>query len=821
MKFTLSWLKTWLETNAPLERIVETLSAIGLEVESVANPAAALAPFLIAEVIEAAPHPNADRLRACRVDAGGGAVSVVCGAPNARTGMKAVFAPPGAFIPGSGITLKVGEIRGVASAGMLLSAREMGLGEDHAGIIELPADAPVGMAYAAWAGLDDPVIEIGVTPNRGDALSVRGVARDLAAAGLGNLISFRPDDITGVGPSRIVWRNAFPAACPWVLGRTVSGVRNGDSPDWLKARLTSVGLRPINTLADITNFFTIDLGRPLHVFDADKIAGGTLTLRRGGGETFMGLHGKNVTAGAEDCVIADAAGAQSLAGIVGGAATGCDAGTTNVFIECALFDRVRIAQSGQRHAIHSDARQRFERGIDPALMPAALDAATAMVMALCGGRPSLASEAGAEPDWRRTARLRFERLRTFGGAAVDADDAVAALERLGFVVERREPARVTLAVPSWRNDIAQAAALDQSATLDPDAAARAAAGAALVEPEADLIEEVLRLRGLDAIPPVSLPPIDVAPAGAAQAGAALARPALARRVLAARGLLECVTFSFLDHDTAARFGPAPETLRLANPIAADLDQMRPSPLATLAQAAARNAARGYPDLGLFEVGPGYGAAGAQQPVAAGLRTGATPLSALAPARPFDALDAKADALALLAALGTPLEAVMATPDAPAHYHPGQSGTLRQGPKTVLGWFGALHPTLSAALDLPAGAVGFEVFVDAIAAPKRRRRAAPVLPPFQPIRRDFAFLVSDGVGAEALLRAARGAERNLIAEVALFDRYAGKNLPEGQVSLAIAVTIQPREKSLTEAEIDAVGAKIIAAVGKATGGVLRG
>ena len=817
MKFTLSWLKTWLETDAPLDRIAETLSAIGLEVESVENPAAALAPFLIAEVIEAAPHPNADRLRACRVDAGGGEVSVVCGAPNARTGMKAVFAPPGAFIPGSGITLKVGEIRGVASAGMLLSAREMGLGEDHAGIVELPATAPVGMAYAAWAGLDDPVIEIGVTPNRGDALSVRGVARDLAAAGLGNLISFQANDIAGAGPSRIVWRNEFPAACPWVLGRTVSGVRNGESPDWLKARLISIGLRPINTLADITNFFTIDLGRPLHVFDADKIAGGTLTLRRGAGETFMGLHGKPVSAGPEDCVIADAAGAQSLAGIVGGAATGCDAGTTSVFIECALFDRIRIAQSGQRHAIHSDARQRFERGIDPALMPAALDAATAMVLALCGGQPSTVSEAGAEPAWRRSASLRFERLHGFGGATVDPDDAVAALERLGFVVGRREPAQVTLAVPSWRNDIAQAPALDQFAALAPAAAARAAAGAARMEPEADLIEEVLRLRGLDAIPPVSLPPADAAPV----AGAAQARPALARRVLAARGLLECVTFSFLDHDTAARFGTAPATLRLANPIAADLDQMRPSPLATLAQAAARNVARGQADLGLFEIGPGYGEAAAQQPVAAGLRTGATPLSALAPARPFDALDAKADALALLDALGTPLEAVMATPDAPAHYHPGQSGALRQGPKTVLGWFGALHPGLVAALDLPAGAVAFELFLDAVAVPKRRRKAPPALPPFQPIRRDFAFLVGVAIGADALLRAARGAERNLISEVVLFDRYEGETLPAGQVSLAIAVTIQPREKSLTEAEIDAVGAKIVAAVAKATGGVLRG
>ena len=819
MKFTLSWLKTWLETDASLERITDTLSAIGLEVEGVENPAAALAPFIIAEVIEAAPHPNADRLRACRVNAGGGEVSVVCGAPNARTGMKAVFAPPGAFIPGSGITLKVGEIRGVVSAGMLLSAREMGLGEEHDGIVELPAAAPVGMGYAQWAGLDDPVIEIGVTPNRGDALSVRGVARDLAAAGIGNLISFAPDGIIGNVPSRIVWRNEFPAACPWVLGRTVAGVTNGESPDWLKRRLTSIGLRPINALVDITNFFTIDLGRPLHVFDVDKVSGGVLTLRPGGEETFLGLHGKPVTAGAEDCVIADAAGVQSLAGIVGGEATGCDGGTTNVFIECALFDRVRIAQTGQRQGIHSDARQRFERGLDVSLLPAALDAATAMVMALCGGTASAVSAAGAEPAWRRDATLRFVRLAAFGGAAVAPDDAVAALERLGFTVERRAPEHVTLAVPPWRNDVAQPPALDPFAGLEPAAAAKAAEGAAEIEPEVDLIEEVLRLRGLDAIPPVSLPRLRAVPGPALPPAAA--RAALARRVLAARGMLEAVTFSFVDRETAARFGEAPETLRLANPIAADLDQMRPSPLATLAPAAARNAARGFGDLALFEVGPGYAEAGAQSLVAAGIRTGATPLSALAPARAVDALDAKADALAVLAALGTPMEAVTATADAPARYHPGQSGVLRQGPKTVLGMFGRLYPNLCAALDLPAGTVAFEIFLDAVMAPKRRRKTPPALPPFQPIRRDFAFVVDAATAADTLLRAARGADRNLITAVTLFDRYEGKNLAEGRISLAIAVTLQPREQSLTEAEIDAVAAKVVAAVGKATGATLRG
>jgi phenylalanyl-tRNA synthetase beta chain len=804
MKFSLSWLKTWLETDATLAEIVETLSAIGLEVEAVENPGEVLAPFVIAEVVEAALHPNAE-------------LSVVCGAPNARSGMKAVFAPPGAVIPGSGVTLKIGEIRGVKSEGMLVSRRELNLGEDHDGIIELPEDAPVGAGYAAWAGLDDPVIDISVTPNRGDALSVRGVARDLAAAGLGSLKPFAPAPIAGRGPSKISWRNEYPQACPWVLGRTISGISNGESPDWLKSRLQSAGLRPINILVDITNFFTIDLGRPLHVFDADKISGGILTLRHGNGESFAGLHGKRITAHAQDCVIADAAGAQSMAGIVGGEATGCDLSTKSVFIECALFDRVHIAQSGQRHAIHSDARQRFERGIDPALLPAALDAATAMVLELCGGQASEVSQAGAEPSWRRKAGLRFGRLKSFGGADVAPDEAVSVLERLGFSIYRRDGEHVVMDVPSWRNDIAQLPALDQSLSLNGGVAAAAALGAAEIEPEVDLIEEVLRLRGLDLIVPLSLP------ANAAIPPQILtpkqARMALARRVLAARGLMECVTFSFLKRSVAELFGEAPEALRLANPIAADLDQMRPSVIATIAAAAARNIARGYPDLGLFEIGPIYLAADRQNLAAGGLRAGQTALSAAAPSRKFDALDAKGDALAVLSALGVPLDAVTATADAPAYFHPGQSGVLRQGPAT-LGHFGTLHPTLCAGLDLPVGAVAFELFLDAIAEPKRRKKSAPVLPSFQPLRRDFAFLMPETMAAETVLKAAKAADRKLIANVTLFDRYSGQNLPAGQISLAIAVTLQPVEKSLTEAEIDAVSAKIIAAVQKATGGELR-
>jgi phenylalanyl-tRNA synthetase beta chain len=818
MKFTLSWLRDHLDTTATLEEITATLTRIGLELESVEDRGAQLAPFRIARVIEAVPHPNADRLRACMVDTGDGApVSVVCGAPNARTGMKAVFAPPGSFIPGTGITLKVGEIRGVKSAGMLLSAREMALGDDHTGIIELPEDAPVGESYARWAGLDDPVIDISVTPNRGDALGVRGIARDLAAAGLGTLRPWSAPPVPAAFPSALRWEIAMPEACPWVLGRTLRVTRNGPSPRWLADRLTAIGLRPINALVDVTNFFTFDLGRPLHVFDADKVAGGVLTMRAGAGETFRALNGKDYTVAPEDCVIADAAGVQSLAGVIGGEATGCDEGTKTVFLECALFDPVRVALTGRRHQITSDARQRFERGIDPALMPDAVEAATRMILDLCGGAASEVVAAGAEPRWQRTATLRFARIAGLGGIDVPADEAVAMLTRLGFTVATRDAERVTVNVPSWRNDIAAATPLDPAPGLD---IGRAAAGRALAEPEADLIEEILRLRGLDAVPPVSMSVPGPVPQPTLTPRQA--RAALARRTLAAQGLAECVTFSFMAEAEAALFAPPDPALRLANPITADLDQLRPTPVASLALAARRNAARGWPDVALFEIGPAFhGIAPEAQPaVAAGLRAGGTPRHWLAPARPVDAMDAKADAYAVLAALGVPMEALTVTTDAPGFYHPGQSGVVRQGPKLALATFGALHPRVLAALELPRPAVAFEVFLDAIQEPKRRRKGAPDLPPFMPVRRDFAFVLAADVPAEAVLKAAKGAERHMIASVALFDMYQGEQVGPGQKSLGIEVVFQPRERTLTDAEIEAASAKVAAAVEKATGGRLR-
>ena len=817
MKFTLSWLRTHLDTDATLEQITDRLTGIGLELEGVTDPGQALRPFRVAHIIEAVQHPNADRLRACTVDAGDGPISVVCGAPNARTGLKVVFAPPGSVIPGSGVTLKVGEIRGVVSAGMLLSRREMGLGEDHDGIVELPEDAPIGTSYPDYAGLDDPVIDISVTPNRGDALSVRGVARDLAAAGLGHLKPWAPLPVTGRFTSPVRWAIEDSEACPWIVGRTVRGLVNGPSPAWLQARLLSIGLRPINALVDVTNFFTIDLGRPLHVFDADRVQGGVLTLRHGAGESFRALNGRDYTADPADCVIADSAGVQSLAGVMGGEATGCTEATTAVFIECALFDPVRIALTGRRHALVSDARQRFERGIDQALLPDALEAATHMIQTLCGGEASTVESAGAEPAWQRTATLRFERLASLGGLAIPGDEATETLESLGFTVETRSAESVTVAVPSWRNDIAAPIVLDQAASLDPARAAAAAAGCATTEPEADLVEEVLRIQGLDTIPPVSLP--RTAPVPAATLTPRQTRAALARRVLAAAGLLEAVSFSFMQGREAALFGGGDPALRLLNPISADLDQLRPTPVASLVLAAGRNAARGLPTSQLYEIGPSF-TVGMQESVAAGLFFGATERHPFAPARAFGAIDAKAAALAVIDALGVAAESLSVTTDAPGWYHPGRSGVVRQGPKLVLATFGELHPSVLSGLDLVGPAAAFEVFLDRVPEPKRRKKAGPDLPPFQPLRRDFAFLVPDATPTEDVVRAARGAERSLITGASLFDVYQGDKVPPGQKSVGVEIVLQPRERSLTDAEIEAASAKIVQAVAKRTGGTLR-
>ena len=819
MKFTLSWLRDHLDTGATLDELLATLNRIGLEVEGVADRGAALAQFRTARILSAEQHPNADRLRVCSVDTGiDGAepVQVVCGAPNARAGISVIFAPPGAIIPTTGAVLKIGAIRGVESRGMLCSLRELGLGEEHDGIAELPDNTTPGQSYANFAGLDDPVVEIAITPNRGDALAIRGIARDLAAAGMGRLKPWLADTVEGTFISPILWRNDFPEACPYVLGRLVRGVKNGPSPDWLRDRLLAVGLRPISALVDITNFFTFDIGRPLHVFDADRISGGELVLCRGAGENFRGLDGRDYIADHEDCVIADTTGVQSFAGLMGGEATSVSEQTTNVFIECALFEPIRVALSGRRHGINSDARQRFERGIDPALPVAGLEAATRMVLELCGGEASEVVTAGEQPTWQREARLRFGQVAALGGLDVPPDEAVTSLEALGFAVRSRDDASAVFDVPPWRNDIAVPALLDAAPGLD--AARRLAADdVSPIEAECDLIEEVLRLRGLDSIPSVALPVVGAVPLSALTPRQV--RSAATRRLLAARGMAECIGFSFISHEEAEHFGAIPDSLRLLNPIAADLDQLRPTPLASLALAAKRNAARGADALALFEIGPGFTESG-QALVAAGLRTGHAARHPGRGPEPVTLWDAKADALAALEILGVPMDAVTTTADAPGHYHPGRSGTLRQGPKTVLARFGDLHPALLRDFGLTMPVTGFELFLDAVADPKRRRRAAPDLPTFQPLYRDFAFVVADMVTAEAVLRAARGAERTLISAVSLFDAYEGDKVAEGHKSLAIEVVLQPRERSLTDAEIEAVSAKIIAAVTKATNAVLR-
>ena len=798
MKFTLSWLKRHLETEAGAAEIAERLTALGLEVERVEDRAAALAPFTVGYVVEARRHPNADRLSVCLVETGSGVVQVVCGAPNARTGMKGVFAAAGTVIPGTQALLTASTIRGVQSNGMLCSMREMGLSEEHEGIIELPEDAPVGAPFARVMGLDDPVIDVAVTPNRPDCLGVRGITRDLAAAGLGRLKPIDASPVSGAFDSPIRVRiepdAAEVQACPIFVGRYFRAVRNGPSPRWMQDLLLAVGLRPISALVDITNFFSLDLGRPLHVFDADTLAGDIRVRLAKPGETLAALNGKTYTLDGEVTAIADGDGVVGLGGVIGGESTGCTEATQNVFLECAWFDPRRTAATGRKLAIESDARYRFERGVDPAAVVPSAEMATRMILELCGGSASELVIAGAEPSWRRDIALRPGRIQGLGGLAVPETEAQAILERLGFGIVP-EAGGLRASVPSWRLDI---------------------------EGEADLVEEVLRVKGYEAIPAVSLPRTTPLPEPALDERQR--RAPLVRRLLASRGLLEAVTYSFASSKTVALMG-APIPARVANPISAELDVMRPSALANLIEAAGRNIARGQEDFGLFEVGPAYrdDTGAGQELVAAGLRCGKSGARHWREKpRPVDAFDAKADALALLAALGAPVDNLQVSTDAPAWYHPGRSGSLRLGP-TPLARFGEIHPRVLKGLDIDAPLAGFEVLIDAVPLPRGKSGSArPLLKPspFQPVTRDFAFLVDAEVPAEKLIRAARGAEKALIRSVALFDLYSGKGMPEGKKSLAIAVTLQAPDRTLTDAEIEAVSEKIVAQVVKATGGTLR-
>jgi phenylalanyl-tRNA synthetase beta chain len=799
MKFTLSWLKEHLETAADPAAIAVKLTALGLEVESVEDRARALAPFVVGQVVEAKPHPNADRLRVCLVDTGKGQVQVICGAPNARSGMKGVFAAPGSFIPGTGLELKTGVIRGIDSNGMLLSMREMGLGQEHDGIVELSAEAQIGSSAAAAMGLDDPLFDVAITPDRADCLGLAGIARDLAAAEVGR---FKPRDLSplaGSFESPIKWRRDFPAgaedACPMVVGRYFRGLKNGPSPRWLQDRLTAIGLRPISALVDITNYVTFDLGRPLHVFDAKKLAGDlTMRLAREG-EEILALDGKTYRLDPDMVVIADDRGIHGIGGVMGGEHSGCSPETTEMFLEVALFDRARVAATGRRLGLESDARYRFERGIDPLSATWGAEVAARLVLEICGGEASRPVAAGQLPEFRRELTLRKERIMGLGGVEVPPAEAKRILQALGFEVEEQAKT-LEAVVPSWRAD---------------------------VEGEADLVEEVLRVWGFDSIPAVSMPPLAALPAPATTP--AQRRVVHAKRLLAERGLMEAVTFSFLRKDWAELFGGAAAALALANPISADLDQMRPSLLPNLLAAAGRNAARGFSDLGLFEVGPRYEGDRPQdqRTTAAGLRVGLlSPRHWAGGSRGADVFDAKADALAILTALGAPVENLQTTTDAPGWFHPGHSGVLRLG-ATVLAQFGELHPRVLRAFDVKGPAAGFEIDLDRI--PQPRAKAGPGRPllkasPFQPIERDFAFVVAEDVPAEKLVRAARSADKALILSVSVFDQFAGASLGDGRKSIAISVTLQPTGKTLTDAEIEAVAARIVAAVNKTTGGTLR-
>ncbi|WP_413991590.1 phenylalanine--tRNA ligase subunit beta [Labrys okinawensis] len=804
MKFTLSWLKDHLETEASLDEIVATLTRIGLEVEGVEDPAKRLAGFSVAYVISAEQHPNADKLKVCMVDAGKGEpVQVVCGAPNARTGMKSVFSPPGTYIPAKNITLAIAPVRGVESRGMLCSEFELELSNDHDGIIDLPADAPVGMPYADYAGVNDPIIDVNLTPNRPDCTGVVGIARDLAAAGLGTLKTPAVPSIAGEGPCPVSVALDFgdtPSLCPGFALRLVRGVKNGSSPAWMQRRLSAIGLRPINALVDITNYITFDRGRPLHVFDAAKVKGNLTVRRARDGEMILALDGRPYTLNDTMCVIADEEALDSIAGVMGGEHSGCDAGTTDVLIESALWEPLNIARTGRALGINTDARYRFERGVDPEFMVPGADLATQLVMDLCGGKPTEMFVVSDPLPAAEIIDLPAGEVARLTGLDTSLEVCADILERLGFGVIRK-PDALAVTAPSWRPDI---------------------------EGKADLVEEVMRIVGVDTIPVTPLPRAAHVPLPVLTV--LQKRTRLAKRSLAARGLMEAVTWSFIAKDQAERFGGGQPALALANPIAADLSDMRPSLLPGLIAGGQRNADRGIADVALFEVGQIFrGDRPEDQKIAAsGIRRGlARPAGSgrhwSAAPQPVSVFDAKEDALSLLAALGAPVASFQIVPGAPSWYHPGRSGTIQLGPQNVIGWFGELHPGALEALDADGPVAAFEIILDAIPVSKpkaTKSRGVLNVSAFQPVTRDFAFLVDRKVRAADIIKTAQGVDKKLISGVSIFDVYEGKGVGEGQKSVAVEVVLQPLDRTLTDAEIEAVAGKIVTEVGRKTGATLR-
>ena len=794
MKFTLSWLKDHLETEASLDEILYALTDLGLEVESVQNPAEKLRDFKIGYVNSAEKHPDADKLRVCQVQTAEGETQIICGAPNAREGITVVLASPGTYVPGIDTTIGVGKIRGIESFGMMCSEREMELSEEHDGIIELPSGT-VGQSFTDWLAEHDPakvdpVIEIAITPNRPDALGVRGIARDLAARGLGTLKARDVETVPGTFPCPIAVTIDADTLdqCPVFYGRVIKGVKNGPSPAWLQDTLRAIGLRPISFLVDVTNFFTYDRNRPLHVFDADKVAGNALRVHRAlGGETLMALDEKEYTFSEGMTLISDDNGPESIGGVMGGLASSVTEETTNVFLEAAYFDTVRTAYTGRTLKINSDARYRFERGIDPAWTPFGLDHATRMILDNAGGEASDVVIAGAIPDHSRAYRLDTDRVQSLVGMEIAPDTQRATLEALGFTLEGD-----MANVPSWRPD---------------------------VQGEADLVEEVARiasLTGLVGKPLARAPSIPQKILTQTQR-----REQIARRTTAALGYNECVSYTFIDQTAAALFNGGTDATRVENPISSEMSHMRPALLPGLLQAAARNQARGTPDIALFEVGPVFngGEPGEQQTQVAGLLVGHSgPKDVHGTRRPVDVYDVKADVEAVLAALGAPAKAQLRR-DADSTWHPGRSAVMALG-KNVMATYGEIHPKVLSALDIKGPAVAFTVSPDAIPTPKSKSTARPALhlSDLQAVERDFAFLVGEHIEALTLVNAAQGADKALIESVRIFDEF---KRDDGQKSLALTVRLQPKTATLTDKDIEAVSAKIVEKVTKATGGSLRG
>ncbi len=802
MKFTLSWLKDHLDTEASLDDILDTLTDLGLEVEEVEDRAARLKDFTLAKVKSAEQHPDADRLRVCQVETDEGVQQIICGAPNAREGITVVLAKPGTYVPGIDTTIGVGKIRGIESYGMMASERELELSEEHDGIIELPS-GEVGDRFVDWLAEHDPakvdpVIDIAITPNRQDALGIHGIARDLAARGIGTLKTVEPKVIAGSfkSPINVTIDADTLDTAPHFTGRLIKGVKNGPSPDWLQDRLRAIGLRPISALVDITNFFTFDQNRPLHVFDADKVAGDLRVHRAKGGEEILALDEKTYTLGAGHMAISDDNGVESIAGVMGGAASGCTEETVNVFLESAWWDPIQIAYTGRDLKIHSDARYRFERGVDPDYTLPGLHAATQMVLDLCGGEPSEVVEAGAPMQTARSYPLDPARVGSLVGMEIARDEQVCILTALGFSASGSGDT-LEVWVPSWRRD---------------------------VQGEADLVEEVARVASLTKLEPKPMPRLRDGVAAPVLTPMQL-RERAARRTAAALGYNECVTYSFIDRAAAELFGGGSDDVMLENPISSEMSHMRPALLPGLLQAAARNQARGMMDMALFEVGAAFhgGEPGEQHLLVSGLLVGQTgPRDPHGARRAVDVFDVKADAEAVLATIGAPAKAQILR-GAREWWHPGRHGMICLGPKKVLGIFGEVHPKVLATMDVKGPAMAFTIFPEEVPMPRSSStsRGAVTMPDLQAVERDFAFVVDAEVAALDLVNAAAGADKALIEEVRVFDEFIGGSLGEGQKSLAITVRLQPRDKTLTEDEIEAVAGKIVEKVGKATGGSLRG